>query len=318
MTRLTRRELLRMGTALASMAGLNPTLGQVFASGLEEIANEQAQVLWLEGMSCTGCSVSLLNSEHPGPLELLTEIISLVYHPTVSAAQGADCDKVLTSAAQNGNYYVVLEGAVPLGMPEACCLGGKPLAEILPPLLRNARAIIGAGTCAAFGGIPAAEGNPTGAASLRKFMQQANIPYQNRLVNCPGCPVHPETLVGTLAYVIAKGYPEVHPELLTPNMFHEHSVHDNCPMFHYWEKREFAKKFGDPGCLFNLGCLGPLSHTNCPRHQWNGGVNWCVRAGAPCIACTNEKFAYYRDFPFYRKGEPAPELDLTSLSQKRS
>jgi hydrogenase small subunit len=318
MTRLTRRQLLRMGTALASMAGVSPMLGQVFAAGLEEIATDQAKVVWIEGMSCSGCSVSLLNTEHPGPLELLTDIISLVYHPTVSAAQGVDCGKVLAAVASSNNYYLVVEGAVPLAMPEACCVGGTPLTEVLPPLLRNAKAVIGAGTCAAFGGIPAAEGNLTGAASLRKFMEQSGIPHQNRLVNCPGCPVHPETLVGTLAYVVAKGYPEVHPELLTPNMFHEHSVHDNCPMFHYWEKHIFAKKFGDAGCLFNLGCLGSLSHTNCPRHQWNGGTNWCIRAGAPCIACTNEKFAYYRDFPFYRKGEDAPELNLASLTNERS
>jgi len=109
--------------------------------------------------------------------------------------------------------------------------------------------------------------------------------------------------VSSKADVAAKGYPEVSSELLTPTMFYNHSVHDNCPMFHYWEKHEFAKKFGDPGCLFELGCLGPLSHTNCPRRQWNGGTNWCIRASAPCIGCTSDKFALYRDFPFYRKGE---------------
>jgi hydrogenase small subunit len=318
MTRLSRRELLRMGTALASVAGMSPMLDRVFAAGLEEMTSQRATVLWIEAMSCSGCSISLLNSEHPGPLELLTEVISLVYHPAVGSAQGADCAKVLETAARGGNYYLVVEGALPSTMPEACYVGGKPLSETLPPLLRGAKAVISAGTCSAFGGIPAAEGNLTGATTLRLFMEQAGIPHQNRLVNCPGCPVHPETLVGTLAYVIAKGYPDVHPELLTPNMFYQHSVHDNCPMFHYWERREFAQKFGDVGCLFNLGCLGPLSHTNCPRHQWNGGTNWCIRAGAPCVACTNEKFAYYRDFPFYRKGEMSPELALTRLPKERS
>ena len=86
-------------------------------------------------------------------------------------------------------------------------------------------------------------------------------------------------------------------------MFYAHSVHDECPRYHYWEKEIFAKHFGDEGCLFKLGCLGPLSHTRCPRRQWNGGVNWCIRAAAPCVSCTSEFFARKRDFPFYRKGE---------------
>ena len=121
------------------------------------------------------------------------------------------------------------------------------------------------GTCAAFGGIPAAEGNQTGAVGLKEFMEQKGITFQNRLLNCPSCPVHPESVWGTLAYVVAKGYPEVNPKLLTPNMFYAHSVHDKCPRFHYWEKEHFAKHFGEEGCLFKLGCLGPLSHTNCPQ-----------------------------------------------------
>jgi hydrogenase small subunit len=118
-------------------------------------------------------------------------------------------------------------------------------------------------------------------------------------------------MVGTIAYLVARGVPKLDPKLLTPNMFYAHSVHDECPKFHYWEKREFAEKFGDEGCLFKLGCLGPLSHTTCPRRQWNGGVNWCIRAGAPCTACSSEDFAKRRDFPFYRKGETQHSVPYT-------
>lgn len=319
MTRLKRRDFLRMGAALASVAGLSPTIGGVLASGLEQIANQQTRVVWLEAMSCSGCSISLLNTENPGPLELLTEIISLVFHPALGAAQGATCQTVLDQLEREGNFLLVVEGAIPAAMPEACMIGHRTLNEQLIPLLAKASAVISAGTCAAFGGIPAAQGNPTGAVSLRTFMEQQGIPVAKRLVHCPGCPVHPESLVGTVAYVAARGYPEVSPELLTPSMFYNHSVHDNCPMFHYWEKHEFAKKFGDPGCLFELGCLGPLSHTNCPRRQWNGGTNWCVRASAPCIGCTSDKFALYRDFPFYRKGEQQNgEFALLRVPAERS
>ncbi len=271
MSRYTRRDFLRFGTALAATAGLGQTSGRVFADGLEAMATQRAKVLWLHGMSCSGCSVSLLNSENPGPLEILTELISLVFHPTVGAAQGDDCLRVIDQVTNEADFFLVVEGAVPQTIPEACVIGDRPLTSLLPPILRRAQGIIAAGTCAAFGGIPAAEGNPTGAVSLQQFMGSESIPVEGRLVNCPGCPVHPQSLVGTLAYLAAKGYPPVTPELLTPEMFYRASVHDECPRFHSWEKYEFAEKFGDEGCLFKLGCLGPLSRTNCPRRQWNGG-----------------------------------------------
>jgi hydrogenase small subunit len=310
MGRYTRREFLRFGAALASAAGLGQASVRAFADGLQAVANQQTKVLWLQGMSCSGCSVSLLNSENPGPLEILTEMISLVFHSTVGAAQGEDCIRVIDEVAQRSDFLLVVEGSVPAGMSEACVIGDQPLTSLLPPILRRAKAIVATGTCAAFGGIPAAEGNLTGAVSVEQFMKTEEILTERRLVNCPGCPVHPDSLVGTLAYLAAKGYPKVNAKLLTPDMFYRSAVHDECPRFHYWNKYEFAEKFGDEGCLFKLGCLGPHSHTSCPRRQWNGGVNWCIRAGAPCIACTSPQFSIERDYAFYRKSEENQELAL--------
>lgn len=303
MATYSRRDFLRMGTFLAAGLGLGRGTAAALADGLQRIFERQKRVLWLQGMSCTGCSVSFLNSADPDPVGILTEMISLVFHPNVSAAQGDQVLEIIRKLSQEGGFYLVMEGPVAPGMPQACMIGGRPLTEVLPDVLRRADAVIAAGSCAAFGGIPAAEGSTTGVVGLKEFMNSQNIPVEKRLVNCVGCPVHPESLVGTLAYVAGRGYPEVDPDLLTPEMMFRHSVHDDCPLFHYWQKEAFAKHFGDEGCLFKLGCLGPLSRTNCPRRQWNGGANWCIRAGAPCIACTSKDFGRVRDFPFYRKGE---------------
>ena len=303
MKKYSRRDILRVGAYLASGIGLAGSQHEAICAGLEKIADRKEQVVWLHGMSCSGCSVSFLNAEEPGPVEILTDMLSLVYHPTISAAQGNTAMDVVKHAVQSKDYFLVVEGAVPIGIPEACVVGGRPFADTLESAARNAKAVVTAGTCAAFGGIPAAEGNETGAVSVRQFMEHRKIPIENRLINCPGCPVHPQTLLGTLAYVIGKGLPKLDSELLTPDMYCDHSVHDECPKFHYWEKREFAKHFGDEGCLFELGCLGPLSMASCSRRRWNGGVNWCIGAGAPCTACSSNEFAQRRDFPFYRKGE---------------
>ncbi|MBN2581329.1 MAG: hydrogenase small subunit [Pirellulales bacterium] len=316
MQTLNRRDLLRWGACLAAGAGLSPWYGDVFAKGLDQLASHRVKVLWLTAMSCSGCSVSFLNTQDPGPVEVLTELISLVYHPVLSAIQGSDVGKMINELTSKGGYCLIVEGAVPVGIPMACQFEGKPLTDVLPEIIRNARAVIATGTCAAFGGIPSAEGNCTGAVSIREFMEQQGLTVSERLVNCPGCPTHPQSLLGTVAYLIAKGYPPVNPKLLTPDMYYQHSVHDECPRFHYWEKEVFAEKFGDDGCLFKLGCLGPLSHTHCPRSQWNGGANWCIRAGAPCTACTSENFAKSRNFPFYRKSEKYYAVNYTEADRK--
>lgn len=303
MNEVSRRDILRAGLALAAGFGLGGGVARAFARGIEKLFDQQQRVLWLQAQSCSGCSVSTLNTEAPDILDVLTRLSSLMFHPTLSAAQGDVARDAIRDAGAAGGYVLVIEGSIPVGMPAACVVGEQDLATELPAMIRSAAYVVAIGSCATFGGVPAAEGAETGAVSVMEFMQQRGLPTERRLINLPGCPIHPESLVGTLAYVTAKGYPDVVAETLAPQMFFRNSVHDDCPLFHHWQKREFAQSFGEAGCLFKLGCLGPLSHTNCSRRQWNGGVNWCIRAGAPCNACTSPTFARKRNFPFYRVGE---------------
>ncbi|HOX24307.1 MAG TPA: hydrogenase small subunit [Candidatus Krumholzibacteria bacterium] len=304
MRNLTRREFLQLSGLIAAAAGLSSPQARAVAAGLDRLARGLPRVAWLQGQSCSGCSISLLNSEQPGPAELLTEYISLVFHQNVGAAQGADVGGLLKQIGDAGDFILVVEGSIPAAMPEACLIAGRPVAEWVLELAPRALAVMAAGTCAAYGGIPAAEGNATGATGVADFLRTNGIDPRGRVINCPSCPTHPNTMVGTLAYTAAQGYPPVDSELLTPKMFYSHSTHDDCPRFHYYSKHVFAEKFGDQeGCLFKLGCLGPLTFTECPRRQWNGGVNWCIRASAPCVGCSSPHFARYKNFPFYRKGE---------------
>lgn len=315
MRNVTRREFLKLGGMIAAGAGLAAADAGALAAGLEKLAGGAVRVVWLEAQSCSGCSVSLLNSKQPGPLELLTDTISLVFHQTLGAAQGSVCAEVLEKAADAGDYILVVEGAIPAAMPEACTLDDRPISEWIDRLLPGAKAVVAVGTCAAFGGIPAAEGNPTGAVGVADYISSRGRDPKGLVLNCPSCPAHPMSMVGTLAYVASRGYPKVHPELLTPDMFYGQSTHDNCPRFHDYNKHVFATNFGDDvGCLFKLGCLGPLTYTACPQRQWNGGVNWCVRAGAPCIGCSSPDFVKKRDFPLYRHREEDQPVDLADLA----
>jgi hydrogenase small subunit len=44
---------------------------------------------------------------------------------------------------------------------------------------------------------------------------------------------------------------------------------------------------------------------NCPSTLWNGGVNWCINANAPCIGCTNPDFPDSR--PLYQAVDEADD-----------
>ena len=300
MSCFSRRDFLKMGVKMAAVMGLSPVFIPRVAEALTEMAEGQQPVLWLQGQSCSGCSVSFLNSVQPDPASILTRFISLWFHSTISTATGHQAVDVINQGIERGGYYLVVEGSVPAGMPEACVIGHEPFTEQVTRAARKAKAIIALGTCAAFGGIPAAENNPTGAVSVVDYLNAQKI--EAPMVRLPGCPAHPDWLVGTLAHFLKFGSPDLD-DLNRPRMFYGRLVHDQCPRFADYERENFAASFSDQGCLFKLGCLGPITHADCTTRLWNRATNTCIKAGGPCIGCASPDFARVAGFPFYRKGE---------------
>ena len=316
MNTYTRRDVLRLGAALAAGLGLGRGHSKLLAEGLDKILAGRQKVLWLQGMSCSGCSVSFLNADQPGPLEILTEVISLVYHQTISAAQGDVANQLIADVTKSGDYLVVVEGAVPLDMPEACVIGGKPFGSLLLPVLNGAKAIIAAGTCAAFGGIPAAQGNPTAAAGLKEFMGRAGLPVENRLINCPGCPVHPQKLLGTLAYVIAKGYPQGRPGLAHPRHVLQALGARRVPPLSLLGKAGIRREVRRRGVPLPTRLPGTAEPYGLPPRAVEQRRQLVHPRGAPCMACTSRDFARKKDFPFYRKGEACHAVAYVEADRK--
>jgi len=281
--------------------GLAPCAAGALAQAADELASGRAPVLWLQGQSCSGCSVSLLDSETPSPLKVLTRYISLGFHQTLSSATGKQAVDTVNRVITSGGYVLIVEGSVPLGMPKACRFADETFADQLKRGARNAKAILTVGTCASFGGIPAAENNPTGATSIPDYLTQQGI--STAVIRVPGCPAHPDWLVGTVLHVLRFGVPPLD-NLGRPRAFYSRSLHDQCPRFADYERERFAKTFGDEGCLFKLGCLGPITKADCNVRSWNGGINNCIRAGAPCIGCGGEAFALKASLAFSTKGRP--------------
>ena len=263
---------------------------------------DEYPVLWLQGAGCSGCSVSLLNSVSPTIRNaLIDEVIpgkhlNLRFHPTIMAGAGEVVIEELERARQEGGYILVVEGAIPLGAEGAYCLVGEregrdiPLAWWVEELSGSALAVLAVGSCAAFGGIPAGGINPTSCTSVRELLSSRDI--DTPLINIPGCPPHPDWILGTVASLLLQGLPG--PDeldlFLRPKAFYGALIHENCPRRAYFDEGKFAKRFGEEGCLYELGCKGPVTHGDCPLRQWNQGLNWCVGSGAPCIGCTEPTF----------------------------
>ncbi len=300
MSNITRREFLEYSAKLAALMGLGTSGMPRIAEALEQLSAENPPVLWLHGQSCSGCSVSLLNSEEPNPAQLVIRHISLLFHSTLSAATGDVSMTVINQCIEKKGYVLVVEGSIPEGMPQACVMGHEPITELVRRTAKNAKIAIALGTCASFGGIPGAENNPTGAICVPDFLKKQGILLP--VIRLPGCPANPDWIIGTLVHVLKFGIPSLDGKN-RPKMFYSKLIHEQCPRFADYEREKYAEHFSDNGCLFKLGCLGPNTNADCTIRYWNSGTNSCIQSGAPCIGCASEVFARKASVPFYRKTE---------------
>src|SRR4030043_1877452 len=141
---------------------------------------KELPVIYLQTAACSGCAVSMLNSASPSIKNVLIDQIApgvhvnLKFHPVVMAAAGELAIQVMedTAKRQKGEYVLVVDGAVPTA--DGGVYGavgerdGKPVTMLqrVTELAQDALAGIAIGTCASFGGLPAAPPNPTNCTSV--------------------------------------------------------------------------------------------------------------------------------------------------------
>ena len=306
---LTRREFLELtgagtigvlGFSLLKIPGLTQVAEAAEAEKLAEIP-----VIWIANGSCTGCSVSLLNSASPSIQQaLLDEILpdkhlSLAFHATIMAGQGDQAIEHMHEVARQnkGAYVLVVDGGTAIKEDGLYCaigeIDGKPITgyEHVRDLGRDAAAVLATGSCAAFGGIPAAPPNPTGCLPVSKVFKREGI--TTPVVNIPGCPPHPDWIVGSIAAYLLGGPAALKlDDLGRPGLFFSGLIHDNCPYRGHFDRGEFAEHYGEHGCLVKLGCKGPITKADCPIRKFNKGTSWCVEAGHPCIGCCQPEFPF--------------------------
>lgn len=243
--------------------------------------------IWLETAGCSGNIISFLNSDNPNAYEILTSIVNLTFSNSVMGEEGeAAYEKFL--ATLNTDFILLVDGAVATKGNGAYCIianyKGKRITsyDAVRMAGEKAKYIITVGTCASYGGISAARPNPSGCKSVSEAINRS-------VIRLPTCPCHPDWVVGTVAHLTAFGMPDLDSEG-RPLLFYGSTIHDNCTRRGFFDAGYFAKAFGEEGCMFQLGCRGPVTRAECPRRKWNGYVNWPVGNNTNCIGCAQSYF----------------------------
>jgi hydrogenase small subunit len=128
------------------------------------------------------------------------DVLSVDYHETIMAAAGHQAEENLARTVRErpGRYLVVVEGSIPTGADGAyCTIGGRSALQIAREVCGKAAATIAMGTCATFGGLPAAAPNPTGALGVADA-----VPGVKNLINLSACPANVENLTALLVYFL--------------------------------------------------------------------------------------------------------------------
>ncbi len=287
----SRRDFMKWAGAMTAFMALPASLAPSVAKAAE--LADRLPVIWLHMAECTGCSESLLRSDAPTIDSLIFDYISLEYHETVMAASGWQAEDNLHGAIEKykGQYILMVEGGIPNGANDFyLTIGahGSTGRENAIKAADSAAAIFAIGTCSSFGGVQAANPNPTGAVGMYKI---TNKP----VINVPGCPPSEKNIVGNVLHYLLFGTLPALDAYNRPKWAYGLRIHDLCERRGRFDAGEFVQEFGDEGakkgyCLYKVGCKGPYTFNNCSRERFNQHTSWPIQAGHGCIGCSEPNF----------------------------
>src|SRR6185369_10616281 len=312
---VSRRDFLKFCTAMTAAMSLPASFAPSVAQALDEV--KRPTLVWIEFQGCTGDSEALLRSANPTVAEIILDILSVDYHETIMAAAGHQAEEALenTIAKYKGKYICVIEGAIPMKDDGVYgCTGGKSHLDIARRACGNAAATIAIGTCASFGGIPAAVPNPTGAVGVRDAVPGATV------INLPGCPCNADNLTATIVHYLVFGKIPDLDSKGRPLFAYGKRIHDNCERRPHFDAGQYVEQWGDTGhrkgfCLYKMGCKGPATFHNCPTQRYNEKTSWPVGSGHGCVGCSEPQF-WDTMGPMYRRLPNVPGFGIEATADK--
>jgi hydrogenase small subunit len=286
---------------------------------------DEVHVLWITSfLGCDGDSVSVTGASQPSIEDVLMGAIPglpkvHLHNPVLAYEVGDELMQYWWKAyrGQIENFILVVEGSIPnehlSGDGYFAAMGtdpetGEPIRSTtwIDRLAPKALAVVGAGTCATYGGVHAMQNNPTGCMGLQDYLgktwkSKIGLP----IVNVPGCPVQPDNFMETFLQLLRHlaGLAPAPPldEYGRPTWLFGFTVHEGCDRAAYYETGDFATEYGSPKCLVKIGCWGPVVQCNVPKRGWIAGLGGCPNVGGICIGCTMpgfpDKFMPHMDQP---------------------
>ena len=254
-----------------------------------------AWVVWVSSGGCEGCTMAVLGATAPRLEELLSGHLTHIprvglVHPALALDGGDEYLAVLEDAAAGGlgRFLLVVEGSVfdenLAGTGSFSGLGSRdgqpvPVGEWIERLAPAAAAVIAIGTCAAWGGIPAARGSATGATGLgaalgEDFRSRSGLP----VVNVPGCAPSGDAFIEVLSYTL------LHLGNIVPLDLDD----QGRPRWLYSTPVPLQRARRDGADRATV----PVLHAECPvpAQGWINRLGGCGAVGGSCSGCTRPDF----------------------------
>jgi hydrogenase small subunit len=205
---IKRRDFIKWSVGAAAVLGIGLELKHLTAV---HAADSNAPIIWLQGASCSGCTISTLNVTTPTTIDdVLQNKVSMKFHPDLSTIAGQTAIQAIDAAANQykGQFILVLEGAVHIGNYKNYCIIGQnkgvdvTMYDAVTKYGPMAQYVVSAGTCASFGGVAKAGINSSTCDSVQNVLSGKTT---HPVINLAGCPVHPTVMIQTLLDLLATG-----------------------------------------------------------------------------------------------------------------
>jgi Ni,Fe-hydrogenase I small subunit len=178
-------------------------------------------LLWMACGSCSGESMAILGAEGRGkrgdtlPGFLAAYGVGLLWHPSLSLESPREAAALIERIVAGEHHLTLLcvEGSIihgPNGSGRFDMFEGRPKRDLVGELCARAEYVLAMGSCAAFGGIPAAPPNPSESTGLQftngrpggllspEWRSRAGMP----VINLSACPADATTMVETMGALL--------------------------------------------------------------------------------------------------------------------
>ncbi len=210
--------------------------------------------------------------------DVLLDIIDLKYLSTIMATAGEGAYDILkdhmanwdTIDASPNKRILIVEGSIPTLHNDYCTIASDKdgsdelyIGDVVDSLAAKATDIIALGNCACFGGIPGARCERRSTTTQTKNETDA-ISVQSHLgggysvVNLPGCPIHPDWLMGTLIMNLLGTLQDDLDTYNRPSFYYGSTLHGGrCLRYQAYCDGQFAEQPGqspsEGGRVYTMG-----------------------------------------------------------------